>query len=857
MHLKTKLSAVIFLALFLLVSSAYETHAESKYTREKSEELFHLIKWHEYSPETFIKALEEQKPVFLVVSAPSWCYWCHVYESEDYLYHPFLYPYINDNFIAVFVDSDKRPDLTKKYLEGGWPSTTILTPDLRRITGFSGPKDPYVLRDYFEKLVGYLADKSFTDAESELDYEQTDPLIPEQEDLQEVERIFLKYTSEYFDPDFGGFLRGNIITGGYEQKFPAGLAHKYLLEKYDETGNEGYLNIVKTTFNNQYTELTEIEERYRLYDPVEGGFHRYSTQKDWSVPHYEKMLDDQARLIRSYAHLFKITGEDKVRHAVEGAASYVIDRLYDRDGGFYSSQDAYLEEDYYGLTKEGREKLHPPYIDKTRKMDFNSMMISTFLYLYDLDGNRAYGEAAKKSLDFLKGNMTGRQGAYYYFDHEKKKAYLTGQSVANSWAALAFLDGYLILKEKKYLETAIDTAEYSLEHLYDWNSGGFFERNSVDTGFYAPGENIDLSKPYRENAVFSYVMLRLYLITGEIKYLEGGIKTLGYVLSRTSRLNDVYYSLRAAQLVIENSLTDVYFKSQKKVDGIIEQGKRNFFLDKLFVEKQESVQLDNVPALRDSFFNAGFIALAVLAFISGILSFMSPCTLPVLSAYFAYGFNTGKGEVFRNTVFFFLGLATVFSLFGMGATMAGSFLRENRTVFTQVAAVVIIIFGVLEIFGKGFSGMNINLKSGQKTPVGSYLFGAVFAIGWSACIGPILASLLLLSATAGTVMKGSALLFIYALGLAVPLMLISPYFDSIRSKRIWSVLQGKAVSFTIFNRQIDIHSTSLVSGLILIVLGTLIFNDYLYKLNQFALQTDYVQDFLIRGEEFLKETFIK
>jgi hypothetical protein len=88
-------------------------------------------------------------------------------------------------------------------------------------------------------------------------------------------------------------------------------------------------------------------------------------------------------------------------------------------------------------------------------------------------------------------------------------------------------------------------------------------------------------------------------------------------------------------------------------------------------------------------------------------------------------------------------------------------------------------------------------------------------------------------------------------------MLISPYFDIIRGKRIWSVLKGKAVSFTIFNKQIDIHSTGFASGLILIVLGTLIFNDYLYKLNQFALQTGYVQDFLIRGEEFLKETFLK
>jgi hypothetical protein len=129
-------------------------------TRERSEALFHLIDWHEYTPDTFLKALEEQKPIFLLISAPAWCYWCHVYESEDYLYHPELYPYINENFIAIFIDSDKRPDLTKKYLEGGWPSTTIFTPDFRRIFGFSGPQDPHALKEYFEQIINQLKGRS-------------------------------------------------------------------------------------------------------------------------------------------------------------------------------------------------------------------------------------------------------------------------------------------------------------------------------------------------------------------------------------------------------------------------------------------------------------------------------------------------------------------------------------------------------------------------------------------------------------------------------------------------------------------------------------------------------------------------
>jgi len=123
--------------------------------------LFPLIAWQEYSATTFERALEEQKPIFLLISAPAWCYWCHVYESEDYLFHPDLYPYINENFIPIFVDSDKRPDLTRKYLEGGWPSTTIFSPDFRRISGFSGPRDPKGLLTYFEQVVDYLSTINF------------------------------------------------------------------------------------------------------------------------------------------------------------------------------------------------------------------------------------------------------------------------------------------------------------------------------------------------------------------------------------------------------------------------------------------------------------------------------------------------------------------------------------------------------------------------------------------------------------------------------------------------------------------------------------------------------------------------
>jgi uncharacterized protein YyaL (SSP411 family)/cytochrome c biogenesis protein CcdA len=848
---------IFFNLLFLLFHANSDVFAETKYTRQRSEALFHLIDWHDYSPATFKKALKEQKPVLLILSAPAWCYWCHVYESEDYLYHPDLYPFINENFIAIFIDSDKRPGLTRKYLEGGWPSTTILAPDLRRISGFSGPRDPEILRGYFEQVVNYLKDITFTEFDDVFSYQKTEPIIPKAKQIHEFEQGFLSYIIRSFDDIYGGFILGAPSAGGETQKFPAPFTLKYLLEKYDETGNSDFLHIVQKTFNGQFTDIADLDKGYHLYDPVEGGFHRYSTKRDWGSPHYEKMLGDQARFIRLYTHLQKISPEDRVKNTVNDSVSFVLTRLYDDEGGFYTSQDAFLEEEYYGLPKDERERIGRPYIDRTRIMDANSITISTFLYLYEVFGEMLYEEISRKSLNFIMGNMIGSEGAYYYYDYEREKPFLTGQAVSNSWAMLAFLDGYAVLREEDYLRTSVQLAGYSLDTLYDWNSGGFFERNSKDSELYAPYEVIELSKPFQENAVFSYALLRLYLITGDLVYLESGLKTLGYILARPGGPDEMYYVLKASGLVEDNDLIKVYSGNMERINSLLDKGRANFFLNKLLDREYEETPLTDLPRLRDDLTDVRFIILVILAFLAGILSFLSPCTLPVLPAYFAQGSRAGKGEILIHTIFFLLGLATVFSIFGMGATLAGSILRENRFIFTKAAAVVIITFGVLEIFGKGFSGLNIYLKGSHRTPIGSYLFGSVFAIGWSACIGPILASLLLLSATTGTVFKGTFLLFIYALGLGIPLIAISLIFDRIKNRTFWRILQGSGIRISLMKKQFSIHSTHLISGLILIVLGTLIFNDYLYTLNKLTFSTDYVQNVIVKGERLLQDFLIK
>ncbi len=851
------LNYVCYLVLLLIPLFLFEipVHADVKYTRENSEKLHHLINWHDYSPPTFEKALKEKKPIFLVLSAPAWCYWCHVYESEDHLYHPLIYKYLNEHFIPIFVDSDKRPDLTRKYLEGGWPSTTIFMPNMIRIVGFSGPSKPKVLREYIERLIEWVEDETFTKEAFAAAYDDRSYPLPQVDQLKRFENEFLAYVINRYDPEFGGFLIEDLPKERKGQKFPKPLTYEFLLERYQHDKDQKLLDMVTFTFNHQMTDPAEIKSKYHLFDPVEGGFHRYSTRPDWSIPHYEKMLRDQARFLSAYTELYLITKDERVGTALKKTREFLLARFLDPDGGFYSSQDAHLEGHYFGGTKNERAGMPRPYIDKTRRSDANAIMTTAMLHLYSKTDDPLYLEISQKNLSFLQQHMIGKEGVYSYYDDKTKKSFLTGQSISNSWVLLAFIDAYETLGKEDYLKTALTIADYALSRLYDWNAGGFFERNSRDVSYYAPNERVDLSKPYPENAVFSYALLRLYRMTGQLAYLEAGMKTMARLVTKFEAKDEVYYVIKAAQIADQHALIEVYHQNIELINDLLRARQSDFFLYDLLKKKDIDEAIEDAPRLRDDMMGLGIWILVLVAFSTGLLSFLSPCTLPILPAYFAHTVGTGKGEVLKNTLAFFIGLGIVFSLFGMGATMLGTLLREQRVLLTRGAGLIIMLFGILQILGKGFSGFQIRNKEVRRTPLGSFLFGGLFALGWSACIGPILSSILIISATTETVIKGSLLLFIYALGLATPLILLSIYFERISNKRFWALLKGRMVTLTFFGRTLQCHTTSLISGLILILIGLFIFNDYLFALNQYSLQTGYVQDLIIKGEDFLKNLF--
>ncbi|MBI4141634.1 thioredoxin domain-containing protein, partial [Candidatus Woesearchaeota archaeon] len=280
----------------------------------------------------------------------------------------------------------------------------------------------------------------------------------------------------------------------------------------------------------------------------EGGFHRYSTQQDWGIPHYEKLLHDQAVLIRAYAHLLRIINDEKVKNVVDASINFVLSKLSSSDGGFYNSQDADKEEAYYG--EADRSVLPQPFIDKLQRVDANCLMASTLLYLYSVENNAEHKIRAEKCLNFIRQKMLSDNGAFFYVDDNK--SFLTGFSLANAHVLLTFIDAFETLKNEEYIAAAKNIADFSLKNLAGEN-GGFFDRKSAEIELYPPNEENDFEKSYSENALFAYAFARLYKITKEKIYHDTALKTIGCLLELSPQsLDDVTYLLKAVKLLENN-----------------------------------------------------------------------------------------------------------------------------------------------------------------------------------------------------------------------------------------------------------------------------------------------------------------
>lgn len=321
------------------------------------------IRWHEWGDEAFTTAQRENKPILLDVGAV-WCHWCHVMDSESYE-NPEVAALVNQHYIAVKVDRDERPDVDSRYQaavqaisgQGGWPLTAFLTPDGRPFFGGTYfPPDDHLGRPGFKRVLQAIA-QAYHDKHGDVieSAENVMAFISQAESFAgntgainpDLMKRVVESAKSMFDPQNGGF--------GTAPKFPHPSVIDLLIDRYARTGNPDLRTMFVTTL--------EHMAKGGVYDQLGGGFHRYSVDEHWIVPHFEKMSYDNSELLKNYVHAFQATGIDFFADVARDIIRWMDAVLSDRhNGGFYASQDADIsmhdDGDYFTWTlAEAREVL--------------------------------------------------------------------------------------------------------------------------------------------------------------------------------------------------------------------------------------------------------------------------------------------------------------------------------------------------------------------------------------------------------------------------------------------------------------------------------------------------------------------
>ncbi len=297
------------------------------------------IDWFPWGTEAFDKARREDKPVFLSIGY-STCHWCHVMEHESFS-DPEIAELLNRNFISIKVDREERPDIDQVYMtvtqaitgSGGWPMTILMTPDKEPFyAGTYFPKDARWGRPGLMQLLPQIADVWQNNRQKVLssagEIVQHVKRLNKRQPGDGFDRQILgqayQALAERYDPEYGGF--------GKSPKFPSPHQLNFLLRRYHHTQNQQALAMVENTL---------IKMRLGgIYDQVGFGFHRYSTDAQWLVPHFEKMLYDQAMLIMAYTEAYQATGKAFYAGVVDEIITYVLRDMTASEGGFLSAEDA-------------------------------------------------------------------------------------------------------------------------------------------------------------------------------------------------------------------------------------------------------------------------------------------------------------------------------------------------------------------------------------------------------------------------------------------------------------------------------------------------------------------------------------
>ena len=450
------------------------------------------VDWYPWSEEAFDAARRRDLPVLLSVGYSS-CHWCHVMERESFE-NPEIAAMMNEMFVSVKVDREERPDVDSVYMtavqamtgHGGWPMTVFLTADGSPFYGgtYFPPEDrgglpsfPRVLATISDAFKNRRADVLSSGSQIVNHINQTFASARSVEPLTDaVLRSAFEQLARQFDDRSGGF--------GLQPKFPQPQTLEFLLRYHRRTGIPAALDMVELTLDKMAAG--------GIYDQIGGGFHRYSTDAFWLIPHFEKMLYDNALLARLYTHAYQATRNPSYARVAQGVLDYVLREMRHSDGGFYSAQDADsegVEGKFFVWRPEqlarvlGRQdaQIVADYFGVTNEGNFEGMSVLNVLHSPAEVASRH--SLSPDELDALIESASARMLA----ERSQRIAPLTDTKIITSWNGLmmaAMAEAGAVFGRDDYLQAARDNASFILERM---TPGGRLRRTDGDSPNGAQG----------------------------------------------------------------------------------------------------------------------------------------------------------------------------------------------------------------------------------------------------------------------------------------------------------------------------------------------------------------------------------
>jgi uncharacterized protein YyaL (SSP411 family) len=606
------------------------------------------VDWYAWSPEAFERATEEDKLVLLSIGYSA-CHWCHVMEHESFENRS-IAKLMNDNFVSIKVDREERPDLDHIYMtavqmmtgSGGWPMTVFLLPTGEPIFGgtYFPPEDRYG-RPGFPRVLETISNAYRTRKQEILQNAQEFRQQLARQTFQKSEDETLgasmldtafRAIGSRFDAREGGF--------GAAPKFPPSMSIDFLLRYHHRTGDDHALHMAMLTLDKM--------AYGGMYDQVGGGFHRYSTDDHWLVPHFEKMLYDNALLARVYVDGYRATQKPLYKHTAEETLDFVVREMRDANGAFYSTQDADSEgvegkyyvwsldefnrvvgddpgklADYFDVTEHGnweesnilnirrdadpameakianaKKKLYAARLNRIKPgrdekvlTDWNGLMLRAFAEAAAYLGREDYRAVAESNANFLLTTMwDGTRLLHSYKDGRARfNAYL--DDYANLADGLVAL--YELTLDAKWLDAAVQIADRMIDQFWDPDGGFYFTSKDHEALLTRTKDFFDNATP-AGNSVAADVLVRL----GAILEREDYRKKAEDIFLTTAGLMKQYASGFGRML----SALDFYIGPSKEIvisgsaDAFLEVLRKRY-LPRTVVVRQDRPMMDGKPTV--------------------------------------------------------------------------------------------------------------------------------------------------------------------------------------------------------------------------------------------------------------------